>query len=230
MSDQNDSETKGLPAFWRQFLRPLPIGLGVAALGIAMALILGNGGTKEAGSCPALTEAAAAIDTVAVGELAALTPTGTGRSYADLGFIDDTGRPMTLKDFAGRPLLVNFWATWCVPCREEMPELNALSAAYSDDVFSVLAINLDTGSEGTLKAQAFLEDEKLGNLPLYADPSFAAFETLKKNGVALGLPATLLVDDTGCEIAILQGPAAWDSEDAHTVIDTLIAVGGGGEI
>ena len=224
MSDQNDNT----PSSRSAFLRPLPIGLVVAALGITAVLILGNGGAPEAGSCAIQPDAAAAIDEAAVGELAALNATATGRSYADLGFIDETGRPMTLADFAGKPLIVNFWATWCVPCREEMPELNALAAAYSEDVFSVVAVNLDTGGDGTLKAQEFLKEEALGNLPLYADPSFAAFELLKKNGVALGLPATLLVDEKGCELAVLQGPAAWNSEDAHAVIDTLVTVAGGG--
>ena len=224
MSDQNDKT----PSSRSAFLRPLPIGLVVAALGITAVLILGNGDAPEPGACAAQPDAAAAIDAAALGDLAALNATATGRSYADLSFIDETGRPMTLADFGGRPLLVNFWATWCVPCREEMPELNALAAAYSEDVFSVVTINLDSGSDGTIKAQAFLEDESLGNLPLYADPSFSAFERLKKNGVALGLPATLLVDDKGCELAVLQGPAAWNSQDAHSVIDTLVAAAGGG--
>lgn len=222
MSDQQERPIRPLKWF-----RPMALGLGAAAaLGIAAVLFFGNAGPSGPATCPARHEAAAAIDAVATGELAALTPTGTGRSYADLGFIDDTGRPMTLADFAGRPLLVNFWATWCVPCREEMPALNALAAAYGEDVFSIVPINLDTGGDGVSKAQAFLSEEGLGNLPLLADPSFAAFETLKKNGVALGLPATLLLDASGCEIAVLQGPAEWNSDDAHQVIDTLNAVGG----
>ena len=220
MSDQNERLTR--PRLW---LRPIPIVLGVAALGIAVVLFFGNAGTPDALSCDAQPEAAAAIDRAATGELAALNPTATGRSYADLGFIDDTGRPMTLADYAGRPLLVNFWATWCVPCREEMPALNTLAATHSDDVFTVVPINLDTGSDGLLKAQDFFEEEALGNLPLLADPSFEAFDRLKKEGVALGLPATLLVDANGCEIATLQGPAAWDSDDAFAVINALIGVG-----
>lgn len=220
MSDEFDSPTRS-----RSWFRPVPIALGVAALGIAAVVFLGNAGPTSASTCPAQPEMAAAIDEAATGELAALIATATGRGFADLGFIDDTGRPMTLDDFSGRPVLVNFWATWCVPCREEMPALNALAATYGDEVFSVVPINLDLGSDGLLKAEAFLEEEALGNLPLLADPSFAAFERLKKEGVALGLPATLLLDANGCELATLQGPAEWNSPDAHRVIDTLIAAG-----
>lgn len=201
-------------------------GLFGAALGIAVAVWVSNGGTAAASDCPVREDAQQALDAAAQGELAALRATAAGRGYADLGFQDDTGRPMTLADFAGKPLLVNFWATWCVPCREEMPALDALAARYPSEVFQVVPVNLDLGTEGMEKAQAFMEEEKLANLPLLADPSYAAFERLKQEAVALGLPATLLVDAEGCELAVLQGPAAWDSEDGIRVIDALIAAAG----
>jgi thiol-disulfide isomerase/thioredoxin len=219
------SEENERPSQSRRWVRLIPIGLVGAGLCIAVVVYFGNAGTPQAGTCPARTEAAKAIDAAAGGELAALTPTGTGRSYSDLGFVDDTGRPMTLADFAGKPLLVNFWATWCVPCREEMPALNALAAAYSEDLFAVVPVNLDTGGDAMGKARDFLAEEGLANLPVLNDASFAAFDRLKATGVALGLPSTVLLDADGCEIAILQGPAAWSSEDGHKVIDALIKVG-----
>jgi thiol-disulfide isomerase/thioredoxin len=221
VSDQNDS----LPAWLRS--RLIPIGLVGAASCIAAVLYLSNAGTPEAPTCAARPEAAAAIAMAATGELAALIPTATGRSYTDLSFVDDTGRPMSLADFAGKPLLVNFWASWCIPCREEMPDLNALAAAYSQDVFTIVPVNLDSGGDAIGKAQDFLAKEGLGNLPLLSDPSLAAFERLKKTGVALGLPATVLLDAKGCELATLQGPADWNSENGRKVVDALIAVGGG---
>jgi thiol-disulfide isomerase/thioredoxin len=196
--------------------------IGVAALGITGAVWLSNGAGSGA-TCAAQPEMAAAIDAVAIGELAALTPTAGGRAYGDMEFVDDTGRPVTLKDYAGPKYLVNFWATWCVPCREEMPALNALAARYDTDDFMVVPINLDLGDDGVLKAQKFLDDAELTNLPLFADPTFSAFDRLKANGVAIGLPATLLLDEEGCEIAVLQGPAEWDAEDAHNVVDALLA-------
>ncbi len=222
MSDQNETPTPN-----RNRARIIPIALVGAGLCIAAVFFLGNAAPPQPGACAARPEAAAALDKAAAGELAALTPTGIGRSYTDLGFVDDTGRPMSLADYGGKPLLVNFWATWCVPCREEMPALNALAAAYGEDVFSVVPINLDTGGDAMDKVQSFFADESLGNLPVLSDSSFAAFERLKKTGVAIGLPATVLLDASGCELAILQGPAEWNSMDGHKVIEALIAVGGG---
>lgn len=203
--------------------RALRGGLAGAALVIAVVVWVSNAGTGSAKECPAQPDAKQAIDNAAGGELAALVATAGGRGYSDLAFQDDTGRPMTLEDFAGKPLLVNFWATWCVPCREEMPALNSLAARYDSEIFDVVPINLDLGADGIEKAQRFLEEENLSNLPLLADPSYAAFERLKINAVAIGLPATLLLDSKGCEIAVLQGPAEWESQDGIKVIDALIA-------
>ncbi len=200
--------------------------LAVVALGIAGGFWLSNAGGPAAAECPANPEAAAELDAAATGLLAALQPTGTGRAYSDLEFIDDTSRPMKLADFSGKALLVNFWATWCVPCREEMPALNNLAAQMDPDRFAVVPINLDLGAEGVEKAQAFLDEVNLPNLPLLADPSFAAFERLKANAVAIGLPATLLLDADGCELAVLAGPAEWDSESGVRVAEKLIEVSG----
>lgn len=202
------------------------IALVGAAVGITGAVWVSNASGPQAAECPANLEAAAQLDDAATGLLAALQPTGTGRSYVDLVFIDDTSRPMTLADFSGKALLVNFWATWCAPCREEMPALNNLAAAFDPDKFAVVPINLDLGAEGVEKAQAFLDEVDLPNLPLLADPSFAAFERLKANAVAIGLPATLLLDAEGCELAVLAGPAEWDSDTGIGVIERLIDVSG----
>lgn len=207
--------------------RPRWLGMGAlvtVALGITAVVVVSNGGATQAQSCAANPSAAAAIDAAAQGELAALLPTGEGRGFADLEFVDAAGEPMTLAAHAGQSLLVNFWATWCVPCREEMPALEALSRDYGSDAFAVVTINLDLGDSGIGKAEAFLNDEGLTHLPLYADPTFAAFDRLKSQGVALGLPASLLLDGEGCEIAVLQGPAEWDSADGRTVIEALIAL------
>jgi hypothetical protein len=108
-----------------------------------------------------------------------------------------------------------------------MPALNALAARYDTDTFAVVPINLDFGAEGIAKAQDFLDEENLPNLPLLADSSFEAFNRLKAEAVAIGLPATLLLDEDGCELAVLQGPAAWDSDDGIKVIDALIAAAKG---
>lgn len=203
---------------------PVAAGVVIVAGSIAAWLMLGNAGT--ANECPVQAAAAQVIDAAAVGELAALNGTGEGRGYADLAFKDATGADRTVADFAGKSLLVNFWASWCVPCREEMPALDAIAAQYNSDRFMVLPINLDIGANGLEKAQAFLDEGQFQNLPLYADNSFAAFERLKREAVAIGLPATLLLDPEGCELAVLQGPAEWHTPDGEAVIKALIGLRG----
>ena len=204
--------------------RVLVMALGSAAVALALTLTIGNLSTPVASECPAHPEAAAAIDAVAVGELAALNGTGKGRGYADLAFFDEAGQPLTIADFAGRKLLVNFWASWCVPCRAEMPALEAIAQQYNSEEFMVLPINLDIGENGLEKARAFLEEGGFTHLPLYADTSFAAFERLKREAVAIGLPATLLLDAAGCELAVLPGPAEWHSPDGERVVEALLGV------
>ena len=200
--------------------------LGLAGLAVAIAAWVWLGNATEARECPVQDEAAAAIDAAAVGELAALNGTGQGRGYATMAFKDAAGIEMSIADFNGKALLVNFWASWCVPCREEMPALDALATKYNSDAFMVLPINLDIGNSGLEKAQGFLDENQFANLPLYADNTFAAFERLKREAVALGLPATLLLDPEGCELAVLQGPAEWHSPDGRAVIDALIGLRG----
>ncbi len=217
---QPQKETPQIPLF-RRFLGP---GIGLAALGIAGAVWVSNGSNTVAQECAVNAEVLAAVDAAAVGQLAAIQATGTGRGYADLEYINEAGEPATLADFSGKALLVNFWATWCGPCREEMPYLDTLSARYGGDDFAVVTINLDVGEDGIDKARVFLDEGGMENLPLLADPTFAAFERLKANGVALGLPVTLLLDGEGCEVAVLQGPAEWASDAAFSMIESLIAL------
>jgi thiol-disulfide isomerase/thioredoxin len=192
-----------------------------AVVAVVLTLWLGNAGPK-ATECPVQADRAAKIDAAAIGELAALNGTGLGRGYAGMAFTDADGKPVTIADFAGKTLLVNFWASWCVPCRAEMPELDELAAEYNGDTFMVLPINLDIGAGGQEKAKTFLDEGGFQHLPLYADATFKAFDRLKTEAVAIGLPATLLLDEKGCELGVLQGPATWASEDGHNVVKALI--------
>jgi len=203
----------------------LPVaGLVIVAVAIAVAVWVSNGGGSVARECPVQPLDRAAIDAAAQGELAALNATADGRSYADLAFQDASGKPTDVAAFKGKMLLINFWASWCVPCREEMPALNALAEKFNSDAFQVLPVNLDIGESGLEKAKAFLKEGNWPNLPLYADPTFKAFERLKTQAVAIGLPATLLVDENGCELAVLQGPAEWHTPDGDRVIEALIGL------
>lgn len=218
------SETTSGPAPAPKRGRIVAAALLVAGVALATSLLLFNLGGAGAKDCPVQPEAARLIDAAATGQLAALNGTGNGRGYADLAFQDAAGKPMTIADFKGKKLLVNFWASWCIPCREEMPALDALAAKYNGEAFEVLPINLDVGASGLDKARAFLDEGQWAHLPLYADPTFAAFDRLKTAGVTVGLPASLLLDGNGCELGALQGPAEWDTPDGQRVIEALLGV------
>jgi thiol-disulfide isomerase/thioredoxin len=134
-----------------------------------------------------------------------------------LTFTGADSKPVSLADFSGKIALLNIWATWCVPCREEMPALDKLDAKLGGKDFQVVAINIDQG--GTDKAAAFLKETGVTHLALYTDPSSKLFATLK----VVGMPTTLIVDRNGREIARLVGPADWASPEAVKVIEAAIA-------
>jgi thiol-disulfide isomerase/thioredoxin len=137
-------------------------------------------------------------------------------------FNDADGKPVSLADFGGKIVLLNIWATWCVPCREEMPALDKLDAELGGKEFQVVAVNIDKG--GPDKAAAFLKETGASHLALYTDPTGKLFATLK----AVGMPTTLVIDRGGKEIARLVGPADWASAQAVKVIEAAIAANGAG--
>jgi hypothetical protein len=110
-----------------------------------------------------------------------------------------------------------------VPCRAEMPALDGLEGALGSDRFQVVTVNVDQGDPE--RARAFLDEIGVSHLAFYADPSFAIVKDLKKRGLALGLPTTILVDGKGCRIGSVEGPAAWDSQDAKALIAAAAAPG-----
>jgi thiol-disulfide isomerase/thioredoxin len=145
------------------------------------------------------------------------------RRLPALTFEDATGGHETLADWHGRSVLLNLWATWCVPCRKEMPALDALQAKLGGADFQVVAVNIDTRDPE--KPKAWLKDVGISRLSYYADPSAKIFQELKVVGKAIGMPTTLLVDPSGCEIADLAGPAEWASDDAVKLVQAAIGKG-----
>src|SRR5680860_1928229 len=115
----------------------------------------------------------------------------------DFSFEGAGGAKESSADLKGRVVLLNIWATWCVPCREEMPQLNALQAELGGQRFEVAAINIDKG--GAEKAKRFLEETGAKNLTLYTDPTGKLFAKLK----AVGMPTTLLLNAQGEEMGRL---------------------------
>jgi thiol-disulfide isomerase/thioredoxin len=197
---------------------------------IAVLIIAGAAGIygiagpqRNAGGDPVCRPAvalAAQLKPLVHGEVAALTMAKSPLRIPDLAFHDAGGAPKTLADFRGRTLLVNLWATWCVPCRKEMPALNNLQAQLGAANFEVVAINIDTRDPA--KPRQFLDDGKLAHLAYFSDASAKVFQDLKAIGRALGMPTSVLVDPLGCEIATLAGPAEWDSNDATTLIKAAL--------
>ncbi len=158
---------------------------------------------------------------LATGDMAALSLATAPRRMPALAFSDAAGKPVTLADFKGKVLLVNLWATWCVPCRKEMPALDALERELGGDKFQVVTINLDT--RDPKKPQAFLKEIGVASLAFYADPDTKTFQALRSVGRGFGLPTSLLVDAKGCEIGYLAGPAEWASPDALGLIKQITA-------
>ncbi|UPA24123.1 thiol:disulfide interchange protein TlpA [Shinella oryzae] len=178
--------------------------------------------SADPAACPLAAARAEAITPFSKGQVAAMRTVDEHRPLPELVFDGPDGKKKTIADFAGKTLLVNLWATWCVPCREEMPALNALEKDLGSDKFEVVAINIDTGDDE--KPKTFLDETKVHELAYYRDASMGVFNTLKKEGLAFGLPVTLLMDDKGCLISAMNGPAAWDSEDAKALINAALAV------
>jgi thiol-disulfide isomerase/thioredoxin len=175
-----------------------------------------NAGVVSDGSCVNASLTTKRLMPLSKGEVASFAPNASPRRATPIQFKDGTGRTVSLDEFKGRVVLINLWATWCVPCRKEMPALDELEQKLGGRDFAVLAINLD--QRGGDKPRKFLEEIKVKSLIYYEDPATNVFQKLKQAGRAPGLPSTILVDRDGCELGFMPGPAEWASEDALALI------------
>src|SRR5882724_10673008 len=199
---------------------PLAIGAVVAGALIGFAGVYGIGGFKRGpagdAACNGAVSLAQKIAPLAHGEVAALTMATTPLRLPDLAFEDADGKAKKLSDWRGKTVLVNLWATWCVPCRKEMPALDSLQTKLGGKDFEVVAINIDTRDPE--KPKNFLKDAHLTGISYFSDQKAKVFQDLKAIGRAVGMPTSVLVDGQGCEIATIAGPAEWASEDAVKLI------------
>jgi thiol-disulfide isomerase/thioredoxin len=131
---------------------------------------------------------------------------------AEVRFVDADGRPMSLADFRGKRVLLNIWATWCGPCREEMPTLDRLQTQLGSLEFEVVALSIDR--EGVDVVRDFYAELELQALRIYVDTSTMAPINLN----VLGVPTTLLLDGNGQEIGRYTGPTEWDGEAVVSAI------------
>ena len=133
-----------------------------------------------------------------------------------IAFADSQGAPKTLADFSGRVLIVDFWATWCVPCRQEMPAFERLQQKLGARGLFVVPIAID--ARGLPAVEAFYRDNGVANLPIYLDTSR---EAAKKIGFA-GIPSALIVDRRGREAARIEGPINWESSRIIALLERLL--------
>jgi len=190
-----------------------------AGLAIGLAAVYGIGTFMRNAGDPACAPAIALAGRVAPlarGEVAAFAVAERPLRLPDIGFRDAGGGERHLTDWRGRTVLLNLWATWCIPCRKEMPALDALEGKLGGAPFEVVAVNIDTRDPG--KPRAWLKEVGIDRLGYYSDPSAKVFQDLKTVGRAAGMPTTLLVDPMGCEIGTVAGPAEWASDDALKLI------------
>ncbi len=206
--------------------RRIPLVIGAVLVGavIGYAGVYGIGGLGRTAAGDPVCRPAIALSKklapLAQGEVAALTMATTPMKLPDLAFEDANGKPKKLSDWRGRTVLLNLWATWCVPCRKEMPALDRLQAKLGGPDFEVVAVNIDTRDPD--KPRNFLKDANLTRLGYFTDDKAKVFQDLKSVGRALGMPTSVLVDGQGCEIATIAGPADWASDDALKLISAAL--------
>jgi thiol-disulfide isomerase/thioredoxin len=197
---------------------------GIAGVAVGLAGVYGiatlprNAGGNAV--CRPAIDLARKIAPFAHGEVAAVNVAKSPLKLPDLAFQDASGKPLTLEHWRGRTVLLNLWATWCVPCRKEMPALDALQQRLGGPGFEVVAVNIDTRDPD--KPKAWLKEVGVQQLAYYADPAAKSFQELKSVGRAFGMPTTLLIDPKGCEIGTIAGPAEWASDDAIKLIKAAL--------
>src|ERR1700682_1012810 len=206
--------------------RRIPLAIGAVLIGavIGFAGVYGFGRLTLSASgdpaCRPAVDLAGKLAPLAQGEVAALTMATAPLRLPDLAFEDAEGRPKKLSDWRGRTVLVNLWATWCVPCRKEMPALEGLQTKLGGPNFEVVPVNIDTRDPE--KPKNFLKEANLTRLGYFSDQKAKVFQDLKAIGRALGMPTSVLVDGEGCEIANIAGPAEWASDDAIKLIKAAV--------
>lgn len=198
----------------------LVVGLAFAGAVYGIAAFQRNAPDAGDPTCKSAVELARKIAPLIGGEVAGLVAAEKPLRLPNLAMRDAGGHERHLADWRGRTVLFNLWATWCLPCRQEMPALDALQGKLGGPAFEVVAVNIDTRNPE--KPKDWLKEVGIKHLAYYADASAKVFQDLKVVGRAIGMPTTLLVDPAGCELATIAGPAEWASEDAVRVVSAAL--------
>jgi thiol-disulfide isomerase/thioredoxin len=177
----------------------------------------GEVSTAPATSVPSTTpEAGSGLEAYATGKMVTFVAKAAPEAVPEIAFEDATGKSRSLAEWRGKVVLLNVWATWCAPCRHEMPSLDRLQQAMGGADFDVVALSTDR--DGVAKAKVFLDEIKVRDLEPLADPTSKSNARLR----IIGMPTTLLIDRQGREVGRLTGPAEWDSDDAKRLIEAVI--------
>jgi thiol-disulfide isomerase/thioredoxin len=158
----------------------------------------------------------AALNALREGDMRKLTIHSTPQRGSEVPFQSADGAAMTLDAYAGQHVVLNFWATWCAPCRKEMPELAKLQDALGGEAFQVVTVA--TGRNSDEGMRRFFEEIGVDNLPLHKDPQ----QALARDMGVLGLPITVILNPQGQEVARLQGDADWSSDSAMAIVTALM--------
>jgi thiol-disulfide isomerase/thioredoxin len=196
-------------------------GLCIAVLVTALYRIGAGQSNAMAAECAASQATAARMVPLAHGEVAAVNIATVPQPAPAVRFEGPDGTTKALADFRGRALLLNIWATWCLPCRTEMPALDRLQAQRGGTDFEVVAVNVDTTR--LQNRRSFLAAAGIRALQFYADPTGDAFQALRLAGKSVGLPTSLLIDQAGCTLGTIAGPADWASPDAIHLVDAMVS-------
>ncbi len=229
-----ETEATSKPAEKKPFPVRLAIQIGVAAFGL---YLIGSGlyGLWKGGNPDAPQQAAplslapsckvdpailAGMKKAAIGDVAGFSVNAEPKMLGNFTFKAPDGTARAFADFQGKVILVNLWATWCAPCRKEMPALDELQRGRGGKDFEVVAVNVDTREPE--KAPEFLDEIGVTSLTRYQDSSGGLLQDMKKANRAPGLPTTVLLDGKGCELGFLLGPAEWAGKDALALVDAAL--------
>jgi thiol-disulfide isomerase/thioredoxin len=213
------NEQPPLPKLNRSLVYTWSAALAAVATFAAVYVTMGGPDNQAPPANPAASqpsEVKSGVNPLATGAMTTFVFKPQPEAVAEVRFLDGAGKETSLAAFKGKVVLLNVWATWCAPCREEMPDLDKLQATLGSDKFQVVALAVDkSGIDG---AKKFLADIKTERLQPFADPT--AKEGLKLK--VIGMPTTILIDAEGREVGRLIGPAKWDSPEARKLIEAQL--------
>lgn len=203
----------------------------LAAGGVLAAVLVGGlalygtgsnlGNLTASGPCAEAAPAAARLAPLARGEVAAFDASAAPKPAPAVAFKGPDGAPADLAALRGKLLLVNLWATWCAPCKAEMPALDRLQAELGGAAFQVVAINVETRNLD--KPPAWFKANGIAHLTYYGDPEGKVLPAIQSAVGSTGLPTTMLIDAKGCTLGVMKGPAEWSSEDGKRLIRAALA-------